>query len=141
MFIYYFWLLVTGTVVLFFLKFLDYNYSLTDWLSSFPELVPFGKYLVLKLPTVFYSEILASFKLDILGAFFVYSITPSLFIFNWKSSIHPILSWGCFVNILEIILFKTGEIGPGKDRFWVLSTYMRLAIEFDWKGQCPNTIS
>lgn len=72
-FISYFVLFITP-VVLFFLKFLVYSYSL--WLYTFTDPLVFGKYLVLILPVVFYSEILASFKLDILGAFFVYSMNP-----------------------------------------------------------------
>jgi len=30
---------------------------------------------------------------------------------------------------------------PGNAKFWVFNTYIKLAMELDWKGQWPKTIS
>ena len=40
-----------------------------------------------------------------------------------------------------IRVFMKEEIGPGKYRSLLFSTYIKLAIEFDWKGHCPYIIS
>lgn len=140
---------MTGAVLLFFLKLLPYGSSfvvkfIVELFSTLPPTpLPFGNNLALYdcCAFSFSYDILASLRLDILGTCLVSSIYPSALILIWNSSIHPILCSGSFVNILDIILFKTGEIVPGNARFCVLSTSIKLAIEFDWKGQCPNTIS
>jgi hypothetical protein len=81
----------TGVVFLFFLKLL-LSVSYTAEFSTFVETVlPFGKNLALLLCVEFYSEIFASFKLEILGTCLVYSMHPSAFILIWNSYIHPIL--------------------------------------------------
>lgn len=78
-------------VFLFFLKFLPSASSTLEF-STFEEtLLPLGKNLELLVCDEFSSDILASFRLDILGACLVYSMQPSAFIFIWNSYIHPIL--------------------------------------------------
>lgn len=75
----YYFVLITGTVDRFFLlNTPPCNYSDVGWFSIFPvPFVPLGKYFALfELPTVFYSEILASFKLLILAVFLDYSMNP-----------------------------------------------------------------
>lgn len=101
----------------------------------------FGRIFELLDKVVFSSEIFASFKLDILCVGLLSYSVPSLLIFIWKSSIQPILCKGSFVSILEIIVFKYVEMSPGKANVWVFRTSIKLAIEFDWKGQCPKSIS
>ena len=138
----YSFVLRTGVVFLFFLK-LRLSVSYIAEFSIFEDtLLPLGKNLALLLCCdEFYYDIFASFKLDILGACLVSSIKPYAFIFIWNSSIQPILWRGSLVSILEIIFLRTGEMVPGKAKFWVLRTSIRLAIELDWKGQWPKTIS
>ena len=71
----YYFVLITGTVDRFFLlKTPPCNSSDVAWFSIFAvPFVPLGKYFALfVLPTVFYSDILASFKLLILAVFLDY---------------------------------------------------------------------
>ena len=87
------------------------------------------------------SDTLASLKLEILLFTRASSIYPSLLIFICKIYIHPILCMGSFVNILVIKFLSVGERLLGKDKFWVFRTSIKLAIELDWKGQWPKSIS
>ena len=91
----------------------------------------FGSTLLLLDKVEFSSDILASFKLDILFVVFASSKEPSLLIFIWNNYIHPILCIGSFVSILEIIVFRWAEMGIGKANVCVFKTSIKFAIEFD----------
>lgn len=121
----YYFVSTTGAVFRFFLKFLLFWESSTVLVLSIFEdtLLPLGKNfaLLFKIDEFSY-DIFTSFKLDNLIVGLVYSIYPSLLIFSWKSSIHPILWCGSFVSIFEIMFLSTGEILPGNCKFCVFNT-------------------